>query len=126
MAAGDINLLMSRTAKDDYQKLQTMVVKQTPSPGHYDNFQIFQDRSKMRSYSLGKKLNAVRSLNTPGPGNYETTRANSFSTRGGAKFGTEQRKINHDVIKHAKKIPACTDYSPSIKLNKGKIKITFG
>lgn len=103
--AGKINLLMSRTVKDDFQKLQTLVVKTTPSPGHYDNFKIFQDRSKMRSYSLGKKLQSIRSMKSPGPGNYEI-RDNSFSTTGGAgsstgqrwTFGTEKRKINYDVI----------------------------
>ena len=84
----------------------------------------------MRSYTMGKKIEAAKSMMKPGPEAYNT-RGNQFFTRGGPgsttgqrwKFGTEQRNINQEVMKRAAKLPACTDYDLSPKRKPG---ISFG
>ena len=52
----------ARTVEADYERLQTMVSKQTPSPGYYNNFKTGFDRSKMRSYTMGKKIEAAKPM----------------------------------------------------------------
>ena len=37
----DVNLQNRRNANEDYEKLKTMIAKNTPGPGQYNNFSTF-------------------------------------------------------------------------------------
>lgn len=119
--------------KHDYEELQNLIAKETPGPGQYNNFCVFQDKSKSRASTMGKRFSSAKAKPAPGPGSY-TTRGNKFSTHGGAgsttgqrwTFGSEPREINKDVTRRASKIPGCTDYSPKNHQKKGRIPISFG
>ena len=73
----------------------------TPSPGQYDNFKAFEDRSKLRSFTIGQKFRPAKTSAHPGPANYDT-RGGKFATQGGTgsntgqqwSFGTQERNIN--------------------------------
>ena len=123
-------MLSSRNAKADYTHLQTLISKQNPSPAQYDNFNSYFDKSKQRSFTIGKKFETAKSPQRPGPANYNTRQNVAFSRGGqgsstGQKwtFGSENRTINKELLRRANKIPACTDYSPQSNFKKKNIKI---
>jgi len=80
--------VMSRAVRSGGAGLlhSSMVASNTvtsPSPGQYDNFKLFYDRSKQRCFTIGKKFQEPKGDARPGPANYDT-RERRFATLGGA------------------------------------------
>ena len=66
-----------------------LIMGLTPSPGQYDNFKAFEDRSKLRSYTIGQKFKPLKTQTQPGPANYDT-RGVKYATQGGTGTNTGQ------------------------------------
>ena len=79
--------------------MKLMKKRAMPGPGTYDNFKMFDDTCKWRSYTMGRRYTRKdkKSANSPGPAKYNISKATKFSDNGGPgqntnkhwRFGTQ-------------------------------------